>query len=99
MEKFIDEVLSYGVTRFEIIEKHHKNKKDAPSGTALELERYIKERKDCEVKITSIREGEEMGEHTIIACFGSEKLSITHNVYSRNAFVWGTIRDVKSLLN
>ena len=99
LKKIVDSVLMCQLYKIEIIEKHHKNKKDAPSGTALEIEKYIKEKFDGEIKITSIREGEEMGEHTIIACFGSEKLSITHNVYSRKAFVFGTVRDVKSLLN
>ena len=99
LKKFVDSVLMCQPDKIEIIEKHHKNKKDRPSGTALELEKYIKEKFDGEIKITSIREGEEMGEHTIIVSFGDEKITISHNVYSRNAFVLGVKDVVKTLLN
>ncbi len=98
LKNFIENVLMLNPDRFEIIEKHHKNKKDAPSGTAKELKNFISDRFSGEVKITSIREGEEMGEHTIIAYCGDEKLKITHNVYSRNVFVFGVVKGVKSLL-
>ena len=42
LKSFIDSVLKISPNGFEIIEKHHKYKKDAPSGTALELEKYIR---------------------------------------------------------
>lgn len=99
LKKFVDSVLMCQLGKIEIIEKHHKNKKDAPSGTSLEIEKHIKEKFDGEIKITSIREGEEMGEHTIIVSFGDEKITISHNVYSRNAFVLGVKDVVKTLLN
>ena len=99
LKKFVDSVLMCQPDNIEIIEKHHKNKKDSPSGTALELEKYIKEKFDGEIKIASIREGEEMGEHTMIVSFGDEKITISHNVYSRNAFVLGVKYVVKTLLN
>lgn len=99
LKMFIENILTLKPEKFEIIEKHHKNKKDSPSGTALEIEKYIKEKFDGEIKITPIREGEEMGEHTIIVSFGDEKITITHNVYSRNAFVLGVKSVVKTLLN
>lgn len=98
LKRFIENVLLLFPDKFEIIEKHHKNKKDAPSGTAKELENFISERFDGEIKISSIREGEEMGEHTIIAYCSNEKLTISHNVYSRNAFVLGVIKEIKYLL-
>ena len=49
-----------------IIEAHHVKKKDAPSGTAKELARIIKEsRGGLDVPIDSVREGEIVGEHTV----------------------------------
>ena len=40
-----------------------------------------------------------MGEHKIVAYFGDEKITIKHNVYSREAFVRGVIETIKNLLN
>lgn len=99
LKRFIESVLMLKPDRFEIFEKHHKNKKDSPSGTALELEKYIRKKFDGEIKISAIREGEEMGEHKVVAIVGDEKLMITHNVYSRNAFVRGVVDEIKTLLN
>lgn len=98
LKRFIENVLMIYPDRFEIIEKHHKNKKDAPSGTAKELKEFISDRFSGEIKISSIREGEEMGEHTVIAYCGDEKLTASHNVYSRNAFVLGVVKEIKSIL-
>ena len=99
LKRFIESVLMMKPDRFEIFEKHHRNKKDSPSGTALDLEEYIRKKFDGEIKITAIREGEEMGEHKVVAFVGDEKLMITHNVYSRNAFVRGVVDEIKTLLN
>ena len=98
LKMFIESVLYINPDRFEIIEKHHKNKKDKPSGTALELEKFIKEKFNGDIKIYSIREGEEMGEHSIAAFVKDEKLMIKHNVYSREAFVRGLVEEVEKVL-
>ena len=97
-ESMIDNILKYNPETIEIIEKHHVNKKDSPSGTALELKRDIQEKCNKEVKITSIREGDEKGEHIIKFKFKNEEISIKHNVLSRQAFVIGVINVAKSLL-
>src|SRR5262249_24774851 len=51
-----------------IMETHHKMKKDAPSGTAKTLAEVLKASKEAnrEISIQSIREGEVVGEHTVI---------------------------------
>lgn len=97
LKSFIKTVLNFKPDSIELIEKHHVHKKDKPSGTALELASYIKELVGMDAKITSIREGEEMGEHRIIVKIGDETLEIKHNVYSRDAFVQGVIAQVKNL--
>ena len=98
LKHFIDEVLPMNPHKFEIIEKHHINKKDKPSGTALELKNHICKRFNGRIEIMSIREGKEMGEHEIVAYVKDERLSIKHNVYSRNAFVFGVVETIKNLL-
>jgi 4-hydroxy-tetrahydrodipicolinate reductase len=52
----------------EIIETHHKMKKDAPSGTAKTLADVLKtgRKMQSEIPIRSIREGDVVGEHTVI---------------------------------
>lgn len=98
MKCFIQNILKLAPSKIEIIEKHHIHKKDKPSGTALELADYIFSQSGKRVEIKSVRKGEEMGEHEIIAWFGNEKLSIKHNVYSREAFVKGAVDEIKKIL-
>ena len=50
----------------EIVETHHKMKKDAPSGTAKTLAELLKAVRNSEIPIQSIREGDVVGEHTVI---------------------------------
>src|SRR4051812_21229255 len=49
-----------------IVETHHVMKKDAPSGTAKTLGEILQDVQKVEVPIESIREGEVVGEHTVI---------------------------------
>lgn len=98
LKAFVDGAVTLSPEKFEIVEKHHIHKKDKPSGTAIELQAYIARRFGGEIEIKSIREGEEMGEHEIIAYLSDENLSIKHNVYSRKVFVLGVEKAVKELL-
>ena len=51
----------------DIVETHHKIKKDAPSGTAKTLAEVLKKvvQRDGEIPIESIRQGDVVGEHTV----------------------------------
>src|SRR5207302_8195370 len=49
----------------EIVETHHKMKKDAPSGTAKTLGEILRETLNAEIRIESVREGDVVGEHTV----------------------------------
>src|SRR6266478_1544632 len=75
----------------EIIETHHKMKKDAPSGTAKTLAAILQKarRTDDQIAIQSIREGEVVGEHTVIFSGPDERLELSHNASSRAAFARG----------
>src|SRR5499427_1017620 len=63
----------------EIIETHHKMKKDAPSGTAKTLAEVLKTvpKIQNEIPIQSIREGDVVGEHTVIFMGPEERLELT----------------------
>jgi 4-hydroxy-tetrahydrodipicolinate reductase len=77
----------------EIIETHHKMKKDAPSGTAKTLAEVLKtvQKKD-EIPIQSIREGDVVGEHAVIFTGPGERLELTHRAASREIFARGALR-------
>ena len=78
----------------EIIETHHKMKKDAPSGTAKTLAKILKRARKMrsEVPIQSIREGDVVGEHTVIFSGPGERLEMTHRAASREIFARGALR-------
>ena len=81
----------------EIIETHHKMKKDAPSGTAKTLAEALKAARKTkdEVPIQSIREGEVVGEHVVIFSGPSEWLELTHRAANREIFARGALRAAK----
>ena len=78
----------------EIIETHHKMKKDAPSGTAKTLAKILKRARKMrsEVPIQSIREGDVVGEHTVIFGGPGERVELTHRAASREIFARGALR-------
>ncbi|MBO0695140.1 MAG: 4-hydroxy-tetrahydrodipicolinate reductase, partial [Verrucomicrobia bacterium] len=78
----------------EIVETHHKMKKDAPSGTAKTLAEVLKAAKKMqgEIPIQSIREGDVVGEHTVIFNGPAERLELTHRAASREIFARGALR-------
>ncbi len=77
-----------------IVETHHVKKKDAPSGTAKTLAEILKKvRKiDKEIPTQSIREGDVVGEHTVIFAEPSERLELRHRAASREIFAKGALR-------
>ncbi|HAF03972.1 MAG TPA: 4-hydroxy-tetrahydrodipicolinate reductase [Spartobacteria bacterium] len=78
----------------EIIETHHRMKKDAPSGTAKTLAEILKKARkiDNEVPTRSIREGDVVGEHTVVFAGPGERLELTHRASSREIFARGALR-------
>ena len=78
----------------EIIETHHKMKKDAPSGTAKTLAEVLRtaQKIQDEIPIQSIREGDVVGEHTVIFMGPEERLELTHRATSREIFARGALR-------
>ncbi|MGE5308336.1 MAG: 4-hydroxy-tetrahydrodipicolinate reductase [Deltaproteobacteria bacterium] len=79
----------------EIVEAHHKMKKDAPSGTAKKMAQVIKEATGKDIPTHSIRLGDIFGDHTIVFCGNSERIEIKHQAHSRDLFVIGALKAAK----
>ena len=77
-----------------ISETHHIHKLDAPSGTALSLQRQIVERgkrKEEKVPIESFRIGEVPGTHTVVYDSEIDTLTLTHEAHSRKGLAQGAL--------
>ena len=78
-----------------ITDLHHVHKLDAPSGTALALSSVVMEELtvDADVpEISSVREGEIIGEHTVSFRLPEEEIEISHRAVSRDVFARGALR-------
>ena len=75
----------------EIMERHHAQKKDAPSGTALRLQKIIEEVSGTELEIISFREGEAVGLHEVVLECASDSIRMAHDAKSRRAFAEGAV--------
>ena len=75
-----------------IHELHHAAKKDAPSGTALAIERRLREHEYTrEIPIASTRAGAMPGTHTLGFDSSSETITLTHQARDRTAFARGAL--------
>jgi 4-hydroxy-tetrahydrodipicolinate reductase len=79
----------------EIIEAHHKAKKDAPSGTAKKMAEVITQITKKNIPTHSIRLGDIFGDHTVVFCGNSERIEIKHQAHSRDLFVVGALKAAK----
>ena len=79
----------------EIVEAHHKTKKDAPSGTAKKFGQVLADTAGKEIPIHAIRLGDIVGDHTIIFCGNSERIEIKHQAHSRDLFALGALKAAK----
>lgn len=91
---------------FEVTETHHRGKRDAPSGTALEtverIEKAVGEREHVhgregeaprgdEIGIHARRAGDVIGEHEVLLAEGDESLVVSHRASDRRAFAEGAL--------
>ena len=94
----------------EIIEAHHNQKKDAPSGTAMTAAEIISEAMNgkelvfgregvCprgkEIGIHAVRGGDIVGDHTVMFIGNSERIEIRHQAHTREIFVGGAVMAAK----
>jgi 4-hydroxy-tetrahydrodipicolinate reductase len=80
--------------RCSIVEAHHDQKKDAPSGTALRLAEAARKggANLPEDQVVAIRGGDVIGEHTVRFAGSGEYIELTHRATSRDLFVRGALR-------
>jgi 4-hydroxy-tetrahydrodipicolinate reductase len=76
----------------EIVEAHHRAKKDAPSGTAKKMAQVITQQTGREIPMHSIRLGDIFGDHTVVFCGNSERIEIKHQAHSRDLFAIGALK-------
>lgn len=80
----------------EIVEAHHNQKKDSPSGTAKKLASIINLEPS---KVHAIRAGEIFGDHEIIFAANGEVVRLSHSALSRRCFANGAVRAAVWLAN
>jgi len=74
-----------------IVETHHGHKKDAPSGTALSLQRAIAPSGPGNVQTHSVRAGEVIGDHEVTFHGIGDRLTLGHFAQDRSIFARGAI--------
>lgn len=77
---------------FAVEETHHVSKLDSPSGTALTLAEVVRVASGSEVGVKATREGDAPGLHVLVADSGSDRLTLSHESFSRRAFAEGAVR-------
>jgi 4-hydroxy-tetrahydrodipicolinate reductase len=71
-----------------IVERHYAQKKDAPSGTALTIRQRLGSE---DLEITSIREGDAIGQHVIMLDSPNDTMMLVHDAKSRRGFAEGAV--------
>ena len=84
----------------QIFERHHVQKKDAPSGTAITLQKIVRESSGQgeDVEIVSFREGDVVGMHEVVFNSGNDRIYLCHDAKSRRGFAEGAVRAAEWLV-
>ncbi|MGE0267204.1 MAG: 4-hydroxy-tetrahydrodipicolinate reductase [Candidatus Omnitrophota bacterium] len=83
-----------------LTETHHIHKKDKPSGTAKTMAEVAEKFSGLKLaEISSIREGEVIGDHTIRFESNEDVLTISHHAKDRSMFAKGALTAAKFLQN
>jgi len=82
----------------QIVETHHRAKKDAPSGTAASLASTVSRGLGREVEITSVRVGAVPGTHELLFDAPFEQIRLTHEARDRRVFAAGALRAAEWLV-
>jgi len=80
----------------QIFERHHAQKKDAPSGTAITIQKIVRDAgggsAEKELEIVSFREGDAVGMHELVFNSPADRLYLCHDAKSRMGFAEGAVR-------
>ncbi len=85
----------YDEFAFSIHETHHKNKKDAPSGTALSWSNWL----GLPAEISSDRTGDIVGEHYLTLTTPFERIQLHHSARDRKLFASGALWAARQVLH
>ncbi len=115
MEELVERVAHVLDYDAEVIETHHRNKRDAPSGTALQLYAAIARSRESEavylrhgtnklrerqdVGIHSVRGGSVVGIHEVRFLGEGEMLTLTHTAESRSIFARGALAAAHKIIS
>jgi 4-hydroxy-tetrahydrodipicolinate reductase len=78
----------------QIFERHHAQKKDAPSGTAVTIQQIVRQSggREKEVEIVSFREGDAVGMHELVFNSPDDRIYLCHDAKSRRGYAEGAVR-------
>ena len=74
-----------------LVETHHREKKDAPSGTAGALARTVEGGMGRPIQVTSVRVGSVPGTHEIVFDSAFEQVRLIHEARDRRVFAEGAL--------
>jgi 4-hydroxy-tetrahydrodipicolinate reductase len=83
----------------QIFERHHAQKKDAPSGTAVTIQQIVGESggREKELEIVSFREGDAVGMHELVFNSPDDRIYLCHDAKSRRGYAEGAVRGAEWL--
>jgi len=76
----------------QMVERHHTQKKDAPSGTAVAINNILREGSGNSVEIESVREGNIVGDHELRLESENDVVFLSHSAKSRRGFAEGAVK-------
>jgi len=78
----------------QIFERHHAQKKDAPSGTAVTMQQIVRQSggSEKELEIVSFREGDAVGMHELVFNSPDDRIYLCHDAKSRRGYAEGAVR-------
>jgi 4-hydroxy-tetrahydrodipicolinate reductase len=82
----------------QIFERHHAQKKDAPSGTAITIQNIARASGGQELEIVSFREGDVVGLHELTFDSPNDRIYLCHDAKSRRGFAEGAVRGAEWLV-
>lgn len=86
----------------EVVEAHHRHKKDQPSGTAKRLAEELAAARGqsvASIPVHALRAGDIVGDHTVVLAGPSERLELTHRAHSRDVFAQGVLRAARFVVS
>ena len=76
----------------QIFERHHAEKKDAPSGTSVTIQQIVSQSGGQALEIVSFREGDVAGMHELVFNSTGDRIYLCHDAKSRWGYAEGAVR-------